>query len=84
MSEETFDPERIEELRLARDNIVPIVEPQRLAALPPRTIISDEEDRQVQKQGNILYFYRKDFLYKRGSDEYSLVLLYSKEKNDYE
>lgn len=84
MSEETFDPERIEELRLARDNIVPIaIETQGIASLP-RTIISDEEDRQVQKQGNILYFYRKDFLYKRGSDEYSLVLLYSKEKNDYE
>jgi hypothetical protein len=63
----------IEEMRIVRDEAI-------AKNSMRRYIVSDEEDRQVQKQGNILYFYRKDFLYKKGPDEYSLILLYSKEE----
>ena len=69
MSDEqkTFEEERIEELKIARR------ENQH------RYIVADEIDRQVQREGNITYFFRKDFLYGKGAKEYSLILLYSKE-----
>jgi hypothetical protein len=64
---EQFDAKRLEELQRERR------ESQH------RYIISDEIDRQVQREGNVHYFFRKDFLYEKGAKEYSLVLMYSKE-----
>jgi hypothetical protein len=48
-----------------------------------RVISSDTEDRQTQRAGDgFEYVFRKDFLHKGTSEEYSLVLLYSRKPKD--
>lgn len=45
-----------------------------------RVIIEDTPEQQVQREDDTFYYFRKDYLYNGGTAEYSLVLMYSKEK----